>query len=244
MSDIEWTGRTWNPTTGCTEVGDDCDNCYARTIAEAGQRMKRKGFENGFEVTLHPHRLSIPLKRKKPTIYFVNSMSDLYHPDIPDNYIQQVFSVMNSAPRHIYQILTKRPARVAKVQVRIPPHIWVGTTIGHSKYYRRVDVLRQTELPLRFLSCEPLLSPLPDLNLDGIHWVIVGGESGRNARPLKKEWILEIKDKCDEAKVPFFFKQWGEHDADGNKVGKAKAGRLLDGKIYGAMPQGINIDLF
>ena len=223
----------------------DCDNCYARKIAEDGKRMKRKGFENGFEVTLHPHRLSIPLKRKKPTIYFVNSMSDLYHPDIPDSFIQQVFNVMVNTPRHIYQILTKRPARIGKIPgyTDLPGHIWVGTTIGHSKYYRRVDVLRQTELPLRFLSCEPLLGPLPDLNLDGIHWVIAGGESGRNARPAKKEWFMEIKEKCDEANVPFFFKQWGEHDVDGNKVGKVKAGHLLDGQAYRAMPNNIDIDL-
>lgn len=232
MSKIEWTNQSWNPATGCTKVSPGCKYCYAEGIANWLQRTKAKGYENGFNLTIHENRLSIPVERKKPTTYFVNSMSDLFHADIPDSFIDQVFSVIRNTQRHTYQILTKRSERLVEYFSRnvAPLNTWLGVSVENRKYgLPRIDHLRQVKAN-RFLSIEPLLESLGTIDLTGIHWVIVGGESGKHARACKQEWIIEIKDQCDASSIPFFFKQHGGKDKD-------KGGNTLNGMIQQAIPE-------
>ena len=229
---IEWTESSWNPITGCDKISDGCLNCYAEKMAFRLKAMGTKGYENGFKVTLQPHQLEKPLKIKKPQMIFVNSMSDIFHKDIEDDYILKIFEIMNKAYWHIFQVLTKRPERLKELKNKInwSNNIWLGTTIESNKYINRVKYIKETEAKIKFISFEPLLNSVKDINLEGINWVIVGGESGSSARIIKKEWIYEIKDKCDKLNIPFFFKQWGG-------TNKKKSGRILDGKIYDEMPQ-------
>jgi|SRR5690606_17691910 len=230
---IEWTEATWNPTTGCTKVSEGCRNCYAEKMAKRLQAMGTKRYRNGFQLTLHPDLIDLPLRWKKPRKIFVNSMSDLFHQEVPDDFIRQVFRTMNQASHHIFQVLTKRPERVAAMAHRLnwTPNIWMGTSVENMRVIERVAHLRKVPARVRFLSCEPLLGPL-QLNLDGIHWVIVGGESGPGARPLDGDWVREIRDQCIKKRVAFFFKQWGG-------VRKDKTGRMLDGRTWDEMPSGL-----
>lgn len=227
---IEWTDAVWNPVTGCSKISEGCRNCYAERMARRLKAMGAKRYQNGFQVTLHPDLLDAPLKWRKPKKIFVNSMSDLFHQEVPDDFIQQVFKTMNQASHHIFQVLTKRPERVATMAGRLnwTPNIWMGTSVENMRVIERVDHLRQVPARVRFLSCEPLLGPLK-LNLDGIHWVIVGGESGPGARPLDGEWVRGIRDQCIRKGVAFFFKQWGG-------VQKHRTGRILDGRTWDEMP--------
>lgn len=212
-STIEWTQATWNPVTGCTEVSPGCDNCYARTFAERFRGVPDHPYEQGFDLRLWPERLDQPTRWRKPRTIFVNSMSDLFHEDVPVDYIAQVFDAMAAAPQHTYQVLTKRPGRMASVLRRIQPeplpHVWLGTSIELDKYTWRADKVRATPAAVRFLSLEPLLGPLPSLDLEDIAWVIVGGESGHGARPLDPDWVRDLRDRCADADVAFFFKQTG-----------------------------------
>lgn len=231
LSSIEWTDMTWNPVTGCTKVSPGCKNCYAERMAKRLQAMGQPNYTNGFQVTLHPHVLEKPLELKKPQVIFVNSMSDLFHEAIPESFIQQVFAVMRRASWHHFQVLTKRAERMAEMAARIdwPTNVWMGVSVEDETQTHRIDHLRGVGASLRFLSLEPLIGPLPNLCLDGIDWVIVGGESGPGSRPIKEEWVLEIRDRCVEAGLPFFFKQWGGFR-------KKKAGRLLEGQTWDEMP--------
>ena len=234
MSDksaIEWTDATWNPVTGCTEVSPGCDHCYARTIAERFRGVPNHPYEQGFDLKLHPDRLDLPLKWHKPRRIFVNSMSDLFHKDIPDEYIARVFETMNKAQHHIFQVLTKRPSRAVLIahQLRWTPNIWIGTSIETNQYIWRADKLRQIPAHVRFISAEPLLGPLDDLNLEGIHWLISGGESGPRYRPCDPEWVRSLRDRCLSSGVAFFHKQWG------GRTPKS-GGRMLDGRIWDEMP--------
>lgn len=228
---IEWTESSWNPITGCSKISDGCLNCYAEKMAFRLQAMGTRGYENGFEVALQYHQLEKPLKMKKPQIIFVNSMSDIFHKDVPEEYILKIFDTMNKAHWHIFQVLTKRPKRLEQFKDKInwTKNIWLGTTIESNKYINRVNYIKDTNAKIKFISFEPLIDSVKDIDLDEIDWVIVGGESGSGARIIKKEWIYEIKNKCDKLNIPFFFKQWGG-------VNKKKSGRLLDGKIYDEMP--------
>jgi protein gp37 len=230
-SAIEWTEATWNPLTGCTKISPGCKHCYAERLAKRLQRMGQPNYVNGFRLTLHEQTLELPLRWKRPRTIFVNSMSDLFHKSVPDDFIYRVFDVMCRADWHRYQVLTKRPERLLAINGRLPwlPHIWMGTSVESQKYVPRIDYLRQTGAHIRFLSLEPLLGPLSHLNLDGIHWVIVGGESGPAARPMDPAWVMDIQNQCRAAAVPFFFKQWGG-------VNKKKAGRELDGQTWDEMP--------
>lgn len=230
-SRIEWTGSTWNPVTGCDRVSAGCKNCYADRMAKRLQAMGVHKYRNGFEVTLHPDVLEEPLKWKKPRMIFVNSMSDLFHNEIPFEYIAQIFSVMNRAEHHIFQILTKRPKRLVQISHKLnwTDNIWMGVTVENAKFVSRIDDLRKTEAKIKWLSLEPLLGPIENLPLKNIDWVVVGGESGPGARPIKEEWILDIKKQCNNQKAAFFFKQWGG-------IHKKKTGRLLQGHIYSEMP--------
>ena len=241
MSDsaIEWTESTWNPVTGCTKITSGCANCYAETMARRLKAMGAAGYENGFQVTIHPHRLQEPVKRRKPTVYFVNSMSDLFHPKVTFEFIDRVFEVIAQTPQHTYQILTKRPKTMAQYFAKrsVPENAWMGTSVENQKQgVPRIDVLRQIKCRTRFLSCEPLLEDLGKLNLQGIDWVIVGGESGAKARPMKASWANNIHTQCKEQDVPFFFKQWGAWGADGKRRSKKANGRLLAGKIWEEFP--------
>ena len=231
QSKIEWTESTWNPVTGCTKISPGCDNCYAERMAKRLKAMGQRNYANGFEVTLHKHMLGAPLSWKKSQMVFVNSMSDLFHKKVPADYIKKVFEIMRIADNHRFQVLTKRAARLDKIAASLPwpENVWMGVTIENADFVNRADCLRRTPAQVKFLSLEPLLGPIPDLNLIGIDWVIVGGESGPGARPMDKKWVLEIKEQCDKARVPFFFKQWGG-------TNKKKAGRLLDGQLYDEMP--------
>ncbi len=234
MSDksaIEWTDATWNPVTGCDKVSPGCKYCYAEALAKRLQRMGNPRYANGFELTLHPDKLAQPLRWKRPRRIFVNSMSDLFHEAIPEEFIRRVFDVMGMAHWHIFQILTKRSARLAALgpRLRWPPNVWQGVSVEDERYTSRIAHLRQVPAALRFLSVEPLLGPIPDLPLDGIHWVIVGGESGPHHRPIDPEWVRQIRDHCLAAGVPFFFKQWG------GLTPKA-GGRELDGRFWDEMP--------
>lgn len=230
-SKIEWTHSTWNPLTGCTKVSPGCDNCYAERLAKRLHAMGNHAYRNNFELTLQEQALSLPLKWKKPQVIFVNSMSDLFQDGVPDEYIKQVFAVMAQAHWHQFQVLTKRAGRLEAVASKLtwPSNVWMGVSVENRKFQFRIDKLRKTDAKIKFLSLEPLLGPLPDLNLKGINWVIVGGESGPGARPMPKEWVTEIRDQCQDSDVPFFFKQWGG-------VNKKRTGRELDGRFWDETP--------
>ena len=243
VSSIEWTEQTWNPTVGCTKISPGCKHCYAEGMARRLKAMGTPGYENGFSLTLLPTRLEDPLKRKRPTTYFVNSMSDLFHERVPDAYIEQVFDVIARTPHHTYQILTKRAPRMARYFRKrvVPANAWLGVSVEDRKYgVPRIDHLRTIDATIRFLSVEPLLQDVGELDLSDIHWVIVGGESGPKARPMKTEWALSIQRQCEEQKVAFFFKQWGGWGADGKKRAKAANGRLLDGRTWDEMPTAVS----
>jgi len=231
-SSIEWTESTWNPVTGCTKVSPGCAHCYAERIALRLQAMGHPNYVNGFKVTIHEHMLALPLRWKKPQMIFVNSMSDLFHEDVPLEFIQKVFDVMRRASWHIFQVLTKRSQRLLELNPEIdwPPNVWMGVSVENQDYIFRIEHLRQTNAHLKFLSLEPLLGPLPNLDLRGIDWVIVGGESGPGARPIKEEWVIDIRDQCRAANIPFFFKQWGG-------VRKKRTGRVLQGRTWNEMPR-------
>ncbi len=236
---IEWTEETWNPTVGCDKISPGCAHCYAEAMARRLQAMGVTGYEHGFRLTLLPERLSAPIKRKRPTVYFVNSMSDLFHDDIPESYLLKVLAVMREASWHTFQVLTKRAERMAEFfsKNESPPNVWLGVTVEDRAFgLPRLDVLRRIPASIRFVSLEPLLEDLGHIDLTGIHWVIVGGESGPKARPMRPEWVLRIKNRCDEYGVPFFFKQWGAWSTDGKKQGKKRNGRLLNGRIWDAVP--------
>jgi protein gp37 len=230
-SSIEWTDNTWNPCTGCTKISPGCNNCYAERMAKRLQAMGAENYRKGFELTLQPHMLQIPLHWKKPRIIFVNSMSDLFHEDVPIDYIKSVFKIMEQAHWHHFQVLTKRAERLVKLSNELtwPSNVWIGVSVENVKYTHRIDLLRKVPAKLRFLSIEPLLGPIASLDLSQIHWVIVGGESGPKSRPIKREWVIQIRDDCVRQRVPFFFKQWGG-------VNKKRAGRLLDGQLWDQIP--------
>jgi protein gp37 len=240
MSKIEWTEKTWNPTTGCTKVSAGCKHCYAETMAKRLNAMGANGYDNGFELSIIPSRLSQPLKRKKPTTYFVNSMSDLFQDGVSDDFIDQVFDIIKRTPQHRYQILTKRAERLPvyfKDKI-IPENVWLGVTVENIKEgLPRIDLLRQVKASIRFLSIEPLLEDLGEVNFKGIHWAIVGGESGPKARQMEEDWVRSIKNQCDEQAVSFFFKQWGAWGADKVKRSKQENGRTLDHRTWDAMPE-------
>ncbi len=236
---IEWTERTWNPSTGCTKVSPGCKHCYAEIMARRLKAMGVKGYENGFSLALHPNRLNEPLARRKPTMYFVNSMSDLFHEDIPDDFIGQVFNVMKKTSHHTFQVLTKRAERMTRFLAlrEVPDNVWIGVTVENREHgLPRVELLRKIKAPIRFLSIEPLLEDLGVLTLTDIQWVIVGGESGPRARPMKAEWVEDIKGQCDINNTTFFFKQWGVWGADGKKRSKKANGRLFFGRTWDGMP--------
>lgn len=230
-SAIEWTEATWNPVTGCTKISPGCLHCYAERMAKRLQAMGQPNYAHGFKVTLQERALELPLTWKKPRTIFVNSMSDLFHRDVPVDFILQVFDVMRRADWHRYQLLTKRSSRLMELdpQLKWLPHIWMGVSVEDQQHVFRIDHLRNTHAPTKFLSLEPLLGPLNDLDLSGIDWAIVGGESGPRARPMKPAWVKSIRDQCRAAGVPFFFKQWGG-------VWKKRAGRELDGRTWDEMP--------
>lgn len=238
-SKIEWTEQTWNPTVGCTKISPGCKHCYAELMAQRLQAMGTHGYENGFKLTLLPSRLQEPLQRKKKTVYFVNSMSDVFHEDVPFEYIDQIFESIAKTPQHTYQILTKRADRMAQYFINrpVPDNAWLGVSVEDREYgVPRIALLRQVSAKIRFLSVEPLLEDLGDLDLTDIHWVIVGGESGSKARPMQKEWVEDIRIQCEEANVAFFFKQWGGWGADGKKRAKRYNGRELNGRTWDQMP--------
>ncbi len=230
-SAIEWTESTWNPITGCTKISIGCLNCYAERMAFRLQAMGQANYVDGFKLTCHPQTLSLPLQWKKPQNIFVNSMSDIFHNDVPVSFIHDMFRVMNDAHWHRFQLLTKRSERLALESSTLnwAQNIWMGVTVESAEYLYRIDHLRASGAKVKFLSLEPLLSPLGNMNLTDIDWVIVGGESGPGARPMNEEWVIEIKKQCENANVPFFFKQWGG-------VQKKKAGRLLDGRTWDEKP--------
>jgi protein gp37 len=230
-STIEWTEATWNPVTGCTKISPGCKFCYADRMAKRLQAMGQERYRNGFRLTLQPDTLEAPLRWKRPRMIFVNSMSDLFHADVPLEYIQQCFSVMEKAEQHTFQILTKRAERVAELASSLPwpDNLWMGTSVENADYVWRIHELIRVPARIRFLSVEPLLGPIPRLPLKGIHWVIVGGESGPGARPMPQHWVVQIRDRCRKLGVPFFFKQWGG-------VNKKRAGRILEGRTWDDMP--------
>lgn len=230
-SSIEWTEYTWNPVTGCTKASPGCLNCYAERMAKRLHAMGVPNYKTGFKVALHEHVLKTPFSWKKPSIVFVNSMSDLFHEKVPIEFIVKVFEIMREASQHQFQILTKRAERLAEITSYIdwPENVWMGVSVENSEYTQRMDCLKMTGAIVKFLSIEPMLGPIPNMDLSGIDWVIVGGESGPRARPIHREWVIEIRNQCLKAEVPFFFKQWGG-------TNKKKAGKLLDGKIWNQMP--------
>lgn len=252
FSKIEWTDASWNPVTGCTKVSPGCAHCYAETFAERFRGVRGHAFEQGFDLRLWPERLELPLKWKQPRKVFVNSMSDLFHEDVPDEFIEQVFNVMSQARRHIFQVLTKRAGRMLKWtksryrsssngkrgRKNWPTNVWLGVSVENQLYTSRIAYLQKSPASIRFLSIEPLLAPvtLSGSLLEGIHWVIVGGESGPRARPVRPEWIFKIREQCEKRNVPFFFKQWGAYDPSGKRVGKKVAGRILEGRTWDEMP--------
>lgn len=232
QSSIEWTEMTWNPTTGCNKLTAGCKFCYAETMSRRLHAMGIEKYKNNFKLTLHPESLNLPYSWKKPKIVFVNSMSDLFHKDIPLEYVQKVFKVMNETPQHTYQVLTKRGDVLMKYNKYLnwTPNIWMGVSVEDTRVLDRIDYLRKCGSKVKFLSLEPLLSALPNLNLKKMDWVIVGGESGPKSRPMDKSWVVDIKNQCSKAKVAFFFKQWGG-------VRKSETGRELNGKTYSEMPK-------
>ncbi len=231
LSKIEWTELTWNPTTGCNKVSQGCKFCYAEVMARRLKAMGLEKYRNGFELTVHEDALKIPYTWKQPKIVFVNSMSDLFHKDIPLNFIKRVFKVMNDNPQHVFQVLTKRADILLKYHKEFnwTHNIWMGVSVENENSLSRINLLRRSNAKVKFLSCEPLIGALSRLNLKKIDWVIVGGESGRRPRPMNPEWVFEIHNKCIEEDVPFFFKQWGG-------TNKKKTGRKLKGKTYSEMP--------
>ncbi len=236
-SKIEWTEHTWNPTTGCTKVSAGCKFCYAEIMSKRLKAMgvsKYQNGKNGFKPTIHPQTLKEPYTWKTPRLVFVNSMSDLFHEDIPFSFIKDVFRVMNENPQHTFQVLTKRPdiLYAYNFSLKWTPNIWMGVSVETNDHIDRIDTLCNTSAFTKFVSCEPLLGPLSSLNVNGLDWVIVGGESGRSPRPIKAEWVRHIRDLCAESLVPFFFKQWGG-------TNKKKSGRILDGKIYDSFPDNL-----
>ena len=228
---IEWTSATWNPLTGCTKISPGCKHCYAERMSKRLQLMGQPNYARAFKLTLHQHMLVQPLKWKKPLRIFVNSMSDLFHKDVPFSFIQKVFDVMEQAHWHEFQILTKRADRLEEVSPRLPwpDNVWQGVSVENADFTFRIDHLRRTGAKTKFLSVEPLLGSIPNLDLNGINWVIVGGESGPGARPMAKKWVEEILAQCEAASVPLFFKQWGG-------VNKKKTGRELNGRTYDDLP--------
>lgn len=230
-SSIEWTEATWNPITGCTKISPGCTNCYAERMAFRLKAMGQPNYANAFKLTLQAHMLELPLKWRTPQVIFVNSMSDLFHKDVPEPYILKVFEVMKQAHWHRFQVLTKRADRLKELSPKLPweSNIWMGVSVESEDYTSRVDYLRATMAKIKFLSLEPLLGPLANLGLKGIDWVIVGGESGPGARLMQKDWVTDIRDQCLRAEVPFFFKQWGG-------TNKKKAGRVLDNRVWNEMP--------
>mgnify|MGYP001050675095 CR=1 FL=1 len=230
-SSIEWTQSTWNPITGCTKVSPGCKHCYAERMAVRLQGMGQPNYLSGFRLTIHEHMLELPLGWKKPQMIFVNSMSDLFHEDVPLEFIQKAFDVMHHASWHTFQVLTKRSRRLLELDHEIdwPRNIWMGVSVESQSYTFRIEHLRQTGAHVKFLSLEPLLGPLPALDLHDIDWVILGGESGPGARPMAKEWVIDIRDQCLAARVPFFFKQWGG-------INRKRAGRVLQGRTWDEIP--------
>lgn len=240
QSSIEWTEQTWNPTTGCTKISPGCKNCYAEIMARRLHAMGAAGYENNFKLTLHSQRLEQPIQRKKSTVYFVNSMSDLFHDDVPDEFLDQVFAVIRKTSHHTYQILTKRADRLPKYfQDRpCPENVWLGVSVEDRQYgVPRIDYLRRVKARIRFLSVEPLLEDVGEIDLTGIHWVIVGGESGHKARPMRPEWVENVKQQAENANVAFFFKQWGGWGVDGIRRDKKANGRLYGGRTWDAYPE-------
>lgn len=238
-SSIEWTEHTWNPVTGCTKVSPGCKHCYAEVMARRLKAMGAHGYEDGFKLTLHPDRLEQPLMRKRPTTYFVNSMSDLLHEEVPNDFIERVLDVCARTPQHTYQVLTKRAERLPEFFARraCPANVWLGVSVEDRKYgVPRIAELRKVRAPVRFLSVEPLLEDLGKLNLAGMHWVIVGGESGAKARPMKPEWAEAVKRQAIAQGVAFFFKQWGAWGADGVRRDKKRNGRELAGRRWDEFP--------
>lgn len=229
---IEWTESTWNPLTGCTKISPGCKNCYAERMSYRLQAMGQPNYANGFQLAMHEHVLEAPMSWRKPQMIFVNSMSDLFHEDVPDAFILRVFDVMRRAHWHQFQVLTKRSERLLEISPLIdwPSNVWMGVSVENSDYTYRINHLRQTGALTKFLSIEPLLGKITEMNLEGIHWVIAGGESGPGSRPIQEEWVVEIKNQCVVANVPFFFKQWGG-------VNKKKSGRLLQGHVWDEVPE-------
>ncbi|MFC2104776.1 DUF5131 family protein [Bacteroidota bacterium] len=236
---IEWTEQTWNPTVGCNKVSAGCKNCYAEAMSIRLKAMQTKGYENGFKFTLMPERLEQPLNVKKPTKFFVNSMSDLFHEEMPFEYLDAIFEIIKETPWHTYQILTKREKIMSEYlkDKTLPKNVWLGVTVENSDTKHRINFLKEINATIRFLSVEPLIDDVGKLNLDNIHWVIVGGESGVKARPMKSEWVENIKKQCKQQNVAFFFKQWGTWGADGVKRNKKLNGRKLNGKLYDEYPE-------
>lgn len=231
QSSIEWTEMTWNPTTGCDKISAGCKYCYAEVMTRRLMAMGIEKYNEGFKIRTHVDALNIPYSWKRPKVVFVNSMSDLFHPEVPVQFIKEVFAVMNDNPQHIFQVLTKRAERLFEIhdQLNWTANIWMGVSVEDERVTQRIDFLRQINAKTKFLSCEPLIGPLMNLNLKGIDWAIVGGESGRKARPMKEWWVWDIKQQCQDQEVAFFFKQWGG-------VNKKKAGRELAGNTYNEMP--------
>lgn len=232
QSTIEWTEATWNPLTGCTKISPGCKHCYAERMALRLKAMGQPNYANGFELTLHERLLELPLSWKRPQMIFVNSMSDLFHEEVPDDFILRAFDTMTRARWHTFQVLTKRASRLARISPLInwSNNIWQGVSVENRDYLSRIDDLRLTNASTKFLSLEPLLGPLPNMNLQEIDWVIVGGESGPSARPMKKEWVTDIRDQCVNAGVPFFFKQWGG-------ANKKRSGRVLEERTWDELPR-------
>lgn len=238
-SSIEWTEHTWNPVVGCTKVSPGCANCYAEALASRLKSMGVRQYANGFKVTLLPERLEEPTRRRTPTVYFVNSMSDLFHEAVPDNFIEKVLDVIQRSPRHLFQILTKRAERMESFFLSrpVPLNAWLGVSVEDRKYgVPRVAHLQKIQAKVRFLSVEPLLESIGGLDLSGIHWVIVGGESGPKARPMKPAWAEELRDQCVAQEIPFFFKQWGTYGPDGKKRSKRANGRILKNQEWNELP--------
>jgi protein gp37 len=231
QSSIEWTEMTWNPTTGCTKISAGCKYCYAEVMARRLQAMGVDKYKNGFKIAVHEDSLNTPYSWQSSKLVFVNSMSDLFHPEIPEEFIKRVFHVMNDNPQHTFQVLTKRADRLYQLHEELnwTNNVWMGVSVEDYRVVDRIDFLRRTNAKIKFLSCEPLIGPLTDINLDNIDWVIVGGESGKKARPIKEWWIWDIRLQCQEAGVAFFFKQWGG-------ANKKKSGRNLGGRVYDEMP--------
>jgi protein gp37 len=237
-SKIEWTGMTWNPSIGCSKISEGCKFCYAESMAKRLQAMKTPGYENAFEFKVIPERLNYPKRIKKPTVFFVNSMSDLFHERMPFSFLDKIFDTIKCTPQHTYQILTKREMILEDYFSShvVPENVWLGVTVESQARKNRIEVLRGVNSKIRFLSIEPLLTDIEELNLEGIHWVIVGGESGKGARPMKPEWAINIQKQCEEQNVAFFFKQWGAWGADGQKRSKKINGRILSGQEWNGFP--------